>query len=273
MTSHNKPKQPFPQAHSNVVDLSGLQQRGSSAASLSVQPLYVQIKERLRGQILDGTYQPHQQLPSEAEMTAALKVSRITVRQALSDLENEGMIFRVHGKGSFVSRPKAFQDLGRLEGFGEAMRSKGYETFARVISMRNVTPVAHVREQLALGKRAQVTELRRLRFLNREPISLDVSYLPVALGQKLGRQDLATRDVFTILENDFGLQLGHADLQIGAALADAALAAHLQVTEGSSVLCIQRITHTADGVPIDYENLFYRGDAFQYRVRVDRGPL
>ena len=272
MTSYNKPKMPSA-APTNVVDLGGLSPAATRGASIGGQPLYVQIKERLRGQILDGTYQPHQQLPSESEMIAALKVSRITVRQALSDLENEGMIFRVHGKGSFVSKPKAFQDLGRLQGFGEAMRSKGYETFARVISMRNVAPSTHVREQLALGRRAQVTELRRLRFLNREPISLDVSYLPVALGQKLAKQDLATRDVFAILEDDFGLQLGHADLQIGAALADAALGAHLQVAEGSSVLCIQRITHTADGVPIDYENLFYRGDAFQYRVRVDRGPL
>jgi GntR family transcriptional regulator len=112
-----------------------------------------------------------------------------------------------------------------------------------------------------------------VRFLNREPISLDVSYLPVALGQKLAKEDLATRDVFAILENDYGLALGHADLQIGAALADAMLAGQLQVQEGSSILCIQRTTHSADGVPIDYEHLYYRGDAFQYRVRVDRGPL
>ncbi|MEO7578009.1 MAG: GntR family transcriptional regulator [Massilia sp.] len=273
MTSHNKLSRAAFPLHENVVDLHGKSQSGSAAPRVGVQPLYVQIKERLRGQILDGSYQPHQQLPSEAEMIAALGVSRITVRQALSDLENEGLIFRVHGKGSFVSKPKAFQDLGRLEGFGEAMRSKGYETFSRVLGMRNLTPPPHVRERLGLGKRAHVTELRRLRFLNREPISLDVSYLPLALGQKLARHDLATRDVFAILENDLGLQLGHADLQIGAALADAALAAHLQVPEGSSVLCIERTTHSADGVPIDYENLFYRGDAFQYRVRVDRGPL
>lgn len=269
MTSHNKPTS-LPRAGAvNVVDL----RQGPRDALLATQPLYVQIKDRLRGQILDGTYQPHQQLPSEAEMIASFNVSRITVRQALGDLEAEGLIFRLHGKGTFVSKPKAFQDLGRLQGFGEAMRQKGYETFAQVIGMRNIVPSPQVRERLQLGKRAHVTELQRVRFLNREPISLDVSYLPATLGQRLARHDLATRDVFAILENDLGLQLGHADLQIGAALADAALASHLKVAEGSSVLCIERTTHGADGTPIDYENLFYRGDAFQYRVRVDRVPL
>ena len=258
-----------------VVDLHAKRTEGIAASPLSSvqQPLYVQIKELLRSRILDGTYQPHQQLPSEADMITAFNVSRITVRQALGDLENEGLIFKLHGKGTFVSQPKAFQDLGRLQGFGEAMRQMGYETYSRVISIRNVTPSTQVREQLKLGKRAGVTELRRLRFLNRAPISLDVSYLPTSLGQKLAKEDLATRDVFVILENDYGLSLGHADLQIGSALADEHLATQLQVQEGSPILFIERTTHDAEGTPIDYEHLFYRGDAFQYRVRVDRIPL
>lgn len=241
--------------------------------ALAPAPLYEQIKQVLRSRVLDGTYQPHQQMPSESEMMAAFNVSRITVRQALNDLQNEGLIFRLHGKGTFVSKPKAFQDLGKLQGFGEAMRQMGYETFARVISIRHIKPTANVQERLRLPKRAKVTELQRVRFLNREPISLDVTYVPTELGQKLAREDLATRDVFAILENDYGLSLGHADLQIGSTLADENLAAQLRVEEGSPVLVIERTTHTADGLPIDYEHLYYRGDAFQYKVRVDRVPL
>ena len=236
-------------------------------------PLYTQIKEILRARILDGSYQPHQQMPSESEMMAAFDVSRITVRQALNDLQNEGLIFRIHGKGSFVSKPKAFQDLGRLQGFGEAMRQMGYETFARVLAIKTVTPSAQVAEKLQLPKRARVTELQRLRFLNREPISLDVTYVPAAIGQRLAKEDLAARDIFVILENDYGLALGHAELQIGSTLADETLAGQLKVEAGSPVLFIERTTHTADGAPIDYEHLYYRGDAFQYKVRVDRVPL
>ena len=239
----------------------------------SPQPLYTQIKEILRARILDGSYQPHQQMPSESEMMAAFDVSRITVRQALNDLQNEGLIFRIHGKGSFVSKPKAFQDLGRLQGFGEAMRQMGYETYARVLAIKTVTPSPQVAEKLQLPKRAKVTELQRLRFLNREPISLDVTYVPSAIGQRLAKEDLAARDIFVILENDYGLALGHAELQIGSTLADETLAAQLKVEAGSPVLFIERTTHTADGAPIDYEHLYYRGDAFQYKVRVDRVPV
>jgi GntR family transcriptional regulator len=240
---------------------------------LSPVPLYAQIKDILRARILDGSYQPHQQMPSESEMMASFNVSRITVRQALNDLQNEGLIFRIHGKGTFVSKPKAFQDLGRLQGFGEAMRQMGYETFARVLSIKSVVPSAQVAEKLQLAKRSRVTELQRVRFLNREPISLDVTYVPLAIGNRLAKEDLAARDVFVILENDYGIALGHAELQIGSTLADESLATQLKVEEGSPVLFIERTTHTADGTPIDYEHLYYRGDAFQYKVRVDRVPV
>jgi GntR family transcriptional regulator len=118
-----------------------------------------------------------------------------------------------------------------------------------------------------------VTELQRVRFLNREPISLDITYVPQAIGNRLAKEDLAARDVFVILENDYGIALGHAELQIGSTLADETLAAQLKVEEGSPVLFIERTTHTADGTPIDYEHLYYRGDAFQYKVRVDRVPV
>src|SRR5690606_25013339 len=101
---------------------------GATVTPLSPAPLYAQIKELLRERILDGSYKPHEQMPSESEMMATFGVSRITVRQALNDLQQEGLIFRIHGKGTFVSKPKAFQDLGKLQGFGEAMRQMGYET-------------------------------------------------------------------------------------------------------------------------------------------------
>ena len=94
---------------------------------LSPQPLYEQIKDTLRGRILDGTYAPHSQMPSEHELCALFGVSRITVRQALGDLQKEGLLFKLHGKGTFVSKPKAFQNVTSLQGFGEAMSSMGYE--------------------------------------------------------------------------------------------------------------------------------------------------
>src|SRR5688572_14517514 len=92
-------------------------------------PMHSQIREIIRRRVLDGTYAPHSQMPSEAQMMDTFQVSRITIRQALGDLQKEGLIFKVAGKGSFVAKPKAFQSLSRLQGFGEAMAPAGYETF------------------------------------------------------------------------------------------------------------------------------------------------
>jgi len=237
--------------------------------NVSALPLYTQVREKLRKCILDGTYAPHTQMPSESQMIRMFGVSRITIRQALGDLQKEGLIFKVMGKGSFVSKPKAFQSLSRLQGFGEAMSSSGYETYSSVLSAKPVEATAQVANRLHVKPGQPVFEIQRLRFLNREPISVDVSYFPIEIGEKLLQEDLAVRDIFAILENDHGYNLTHADLQIEAISADESLAHQLRVDEGCPLLRMERMTYAGD-TPIDFEYLYYRGDAFQYRLRINR---
>ncbi|MBA9896204.1 GntR family transcriptional regulator [Burkholderia cepacia] len=237
---------------------------------LSAAPLYVQIKDTLRARILDGAYAPHSRMPSEHELCAAFGVSRITVRQALGDLQKEGLLFKLHGKGTFVSKPKAFQNVTSLQGFAEAMSSMGYEIVNQVRSVRTVKADRHLATKLNVPEGAPLVEIHRVRLLNREPVSLEQTWVPEALGKRLAGADLATRDIFLVLENDCGIPLGHADVSIDAILADDEIVDALQVEESSPVLRIERLTHDASGAPIDYEYLYFRGDAFQYRLRIDR---
>lgn len=237
---------------------------------LSAAPLYVQVKDTLRARILDGTYAPHSRMPSEHELCAAFGVSRITVRQALGDLQKEGLLFKLHGKGTFVSKPKAFQNVTSLQGFAEAMSSMGYEIVNQVRSVRTVKADRHLATKLNVPEGAPLVEIHRVRLLNREPVSLEQTWVPEALGKRLAGADLATRDIFLVLENDCGIPLGHADVSIDAILADDEIVDALQVEESSPVLRIERLTHDASGAPIDYEYLYFRGDAFQYRLRIDR---
>lgn len=241
----------------------------NAVTAVSPVPLHTQIREVLRRRILDGSYAPHSQMPSESQMMESFSVSRITIRQALGDLQKEGLIFKVMGKGSFVAKPKAFQSLSRLQGFGEAMSPSGYETYSMLFSAREVEASLLVAQRLALKEGAAVFEIQRLRYLNREPISVDVSYFPLEIGRRLVQEDLAARDIFVILENDFGHDLTHADVQIEAISADESLARHLGMAEGLPLLRIERLTYAGD-IPIDFEFLYYRGDAFQYRLRIDR---
>lgn len=241
--------------------------------TLSPVPLYTQIREILRARIFDGTYKAHEQMPSESELMRSFEVSRITVRQALGDLQKQGLIFKIHGKGTYVSQPKAFQNLAKLQGFGEAMSSMGYETFSKVINFRVFPADKTVAKKLDLAENEMVAEIRRVRYLNRSPISLDVSYLPRQVGERLIKEDLTNRDIFLILENDYGYALDQAELQIEAMLADESLGRLIQLEEGSPVLRIERLTFTADNQPLDFEYLYYRGDAFQYRLRIERGRI
>jgi len=237
---------------------------------LSPVPLYSQLKEVLRTRILDGTYPPLSRMPSEAELGKAFDVSRITVRQALGDLQKEGLIFKIHGKGTFVAKPKAFQNVSTLQGLGESMSQRGYEVINRLRSFKTVPANAQVAARLQVAEGENVVQIKRARLVNRELVSLEITWLPEVVGKRLEKADLVSRDIFLILENDCALPLGHADLAIDAILADAELARALEVQEGSPVMRIERLTHTADGAPLDYEHLYYRGDAFQYRLRIDR---
>jgi GntR family transcriptional regulator len=235
-------------------------------------PLHAQIKESLRSRILDGTYPPASQMPSEREIGEQFGASRITVRHALGDLLREGLIFTLQGKGSFVSRPRARQDVTSLMGFAESMTPKGYEVVNQLLGLDVIQAESPVSERLQLPTGARVTRIRRLRLLNREPVSLEFTYVPEAVGVRLAQADLITRDIFLILENDCSTPLGHADLTIDAVLADSQLAQALRIDEGAPVMRIERLTHDRDRRPIDFEYLYFRADAFQYRLVINRHP-
>ncbi|HSV80260.1 MAG TPA: GntR family transcriptional regulator [Ramlibacter sp.] len=236
----------------------------------SVLPLYAQIKEALRAKIIDGTYSAHARLPSESEMIRAFGVSRITVRQALNDLQKEGLLFKVHGKGTYVSKPKVAQELTHLQGFGEAMNRLGHETFSQVQTFEQVVGVAEICARLLLPPGAPLLEMRRIRYLDREPISVDHSYLPASIGARLSQASLRDRDLFSLLENELGHRLHSADVEIDATLATPELARNLRVANKAPVLRIERLTYATESRPLVYEHLHYRADKFKYKLKITR---
>ncbi len=233
------------------------------------QPLYVQIRDTLRQRILGGQYAPHERLPSESALMSTFGVSRITIRQALRDLHNEGLVFSAQGKGTYVSKPKAVQNVQRLQGFGEAMAAQGYETTARLLSIQERRPPKAVVPALQLQPGEDVVEVKRVRYLNREPVSVDTSYFPLDVGRPLFGRDLSG-DIFPMLENLFGIPLGEADIGIEATLSDDETQHQLNLKAGEPVLRVERLTFDSKGRPIDFEYLCFRGDSFKYHFRVGR---
>ena len=146
-------------------------------------PLYGQIRNALRARILDGSYAPGTQVPSESALGQLYSASRITVRQALSDLQKEGLIYKVHGKGSFVSRPKAFQNVSTLQGFAEQMSTRGYEVLNQLLSLAHAPASQQVANRLQLPEGALATEIRRVRLLDRADLGGRASGPPAGAGR------------------------------------------------------------------------------------------
>ena len=248
----------------------GFDLRNSPGAARSGEPLYRKIRAALKDRILAGEFAPGEQLPSESQLMRIFDVSRVTVRQALHQLQKERLVVSRQGKGYFIARAKAVQDLGRLQGLGEAVADVGFSAHSEVLGITTTEADPRVATALALDPGATVTCLRRVRYINNQPVSLDISYFPPDIGRLLGDADLEHTDVFVLLEERCGVSLGMADLKIEADLADEGLAALLETEIGRPILRIERLTEDETGRPIDFEYLHGRGDAYQFRIRVPR---
>lgn len=232
-------------------------------------PAYRRIRDELRALIRSGAYRPYDRLPSEAELMRRFGVSRVTVRQALDALREDHVVHSMQGKGSFVSMPKAVHDGRMLLGFHEAHAGHGYAASSHIRSTRERHATREIAQALQLKHHAAVLEVRRVRSLEQRPVSLDVSYFPIDIGARLLREDLAG-DIFPLLETRCGVVLGRAEVSIEAVRCDAATAGDLALAPGEPVLHVRRLTWSSGGRPIDYEHLYCRGDAWQYRVELSR---
>jgi GntR family transcriptional regulator len=239
-------------------------------APTSPVPLHYQIREQISLAIADGRLVPGDLLPPEEDLAAQASVSRTTIRQALAALVHEGLIERKRGKGSWVVEPRIDQQLSELTGFVEDMLSRGLEPEARVISTEVVSADVIVAEELGIPEGSKAVRIERVRLADGRPILFDVSHLPLELGQRVVNEDLSQRPIFEILEGDLGVALNEADYHISAVAAQEPIATHLRVRRGTPLLMIERTTYSRDGVPVDFENLYYRADRMTFSLRLQR---
>lgn len=233
-------------------------------------PLYQQLKQRLRNEIARGEYKPGDQLPAEPELIQQFGVSRITVRQALSDLAAEGLVVRRHGKGTFVTERRIQHELVRLTDFVEDMELAGLAPSSRVMEFTHEVAPAPVAAALVLPAEAEVVRVDRLRLANNEPIACDTAWLPLRYGALLSESDLAVETIIHVLEERFNIPIERGSFSITAAVASARCAQALQIAPGAPLLVIDRVSYTRNDEPIYMQRRFYRTDRVQYRVTLQR---
>lgn len=233
-------------------------------------PLYSRVETVLAGEIADRTLKIGDQLPTEDSLIERFEVSRITVRRAIQNLVNRGLVEIRRGKGTFVAAPKITQELTELSGFVEDMHALGRKPTARVVSKETVTATATVAEHLALTKGERVVRIRRVRLADGVPLSFDETYLPVELGKRIITNNLKVEPIFSLLERKYDVPLIEAEYKLEAVAADAEVAAALRVKPGSPIFRIERTSYSTGNRPVDYEKLYYRGDLIRFVTRLAR---
>jgi GntR family transcriptional regulator len=237
-------------------------------------PMYRQLEALLREKIDRGELQVGDRIPSEAQLCDRWGISRITTRQALAELERDGLLERVPGKGTFVKKPQGrVTRLTRLSGFGENMEAlglkPGYETLK---ADREPVPLEVAGHLQSAGGEAFVIE--RILFADGERIGSHTSYLPSwIIGQapegSFTRDALNRGSLYQAIENA-GVSLLGADEIVEPDTAGEVEASRLGVREGDLVLRVKRTVYDSEWRPVEYVVLTYRADRYTYRIRLQR---
>ncbi len=229
----------------------------------SAEPHYYQIHQHLLGQIQAGVLKPGELIPSEGEISSRLGVSRMTVRQAVKSLCDAGMAYSRRGLGTFVSASKQEKTSNELLSFTQEMKARGSRPSSRVLSFERAVADREVARDLHLSAGAKVLRLVRVRMSDAVPMGIETSILPVSLFPGLLEEFDPRNSLYQTLSKRYAVHMAAADEVVEAGLADADAARLSEISKGSPVFLLTRISYAANGQPVEHVRSTYRGDRWK----------
>lgn len=243
----------------------------------SALPMYDQLRRQILETISDEGLEPGDLLPGELRMCELYGVSRTVVRQALGQLEHDGIITRVKGKGTFVAPQKTTETLASgLAGLFEEVAARGGHVHSEVLRLEREPADERVAEQLRCAPGTVVVALERLRFVDGEPWSLSTTWMPEHIGAHIFGADLAEGSLYALLA-DRGIRAASGVRSVEASVTDAREGQLLGIGPGKPVLLLRSAMVDAADRPIEYFQALHRGDRtrFEFHLTADdaRGPV
>jgi GntR family transcriptional regulator len=234
-------------------------------------PIYLQIANSVANQIRQGKLRVGDWLPSERELAKELSVSRLTVRQALTTLRQEGLIDTQHGKGYYVRQPQIEQPVDVLIGFSANMLEKGIRPGARLLSLEVILADRTLAPEMGASVGEPIFAIHRLRLANEMPVALEYSYFPARYFPKLDGFDLEQRSIYAILAEEYGVKLARARQSLEPVVAEASVARLLDLPKGAPLMLVVRTSRDDQGRIVEHARDLYRGDCFRF-VTESRSP-
>ena len=224
-------------------------------------PKYYRLKESIRGIIEDRQLGEGDLIPSERELCEGHGVSRMTARQAVNELVNEGVLYREQGRGTFVAGPKIQHETARLTSFTQDMQERGMTASSKVLGIAVEEAPPTVARALGVDLGEQIVRLSRVRNAEGKPMALENSYLLYEVGKSILGLDLSQPSLYDELKQR-GIRITSAEQKYEATLLNEDEADHLGIPAGSAALLVERVTFDDGGNPIEYVKSIYRGDRY-----------
>lgn len=229
---------------------------------------YIQIYNVLKKRIEDRVYLPHSLLPSENVLAEEFNVTRITVRNAVKMLKEEGKIYTEKGKGSVVKAPSIEQSLFKFYSFGRNYTKRDFQSESVVINTKISVCDELVRDKLGLSETENIIQIIRLRKIDQSPVILEFSHIPLLYAPNIFELDLATLSIYDLLEEKFDLKIIKAKEYLTPDLTDENESRFLEIPYKTPVFITERITYTSNEVPIEYRKSVIRSDIFKFFVEL-----
>ncbi|HBK4608685.1 GntR family transcriptional regulator [Serratia marcescens] len=233
-------------------------------ASAGAMPLYLRFNASVRQAIEQGLLSAGDFLPSERLFTEQLGISRITVRKALACLEQDGIIGRSRGYGTFIQpqrpAPKLRYSLADIKGFSREAAQQGRQPDTQWISRERVPASAELAERLQLAVGAPIYQLKRIHFIDRRPMSVAVSYVVAAAIANIDEIGISLYDYF----RRNSVEMGSLRSQVSAAMADDDIRQALQLSEPMPLLIVRQTLFDHRKKPVEYSESFCRSDMYEF---------
>jgi GntR family transcriptional regulator len=238
-----------------------------------VLPVYYQIKETIKNQIINREFKSGAKIPSENELAGRFGVNRLTVRQATSQLVQEGFLISKRGEGTFVTGDQDFINSLTFEstGFMDAYFYQISKSRLVTAGSTRISLPELILEKLEQKRgNSEAIQIKRVQYLEGKPYAYHINYFPIEIGTRVLEADLDKRVILQIIEQDLGIRFTEAFQTIQASFADQEVSEQLRIPSGSPVLTVESTMYTKRRSPVYLVQSSYRGDLYRYIVRLKK---
>jgi len=215
-------------------------------------PLYYQLKEIIKNRIESNELMPDDMLESEEEICKKYILSRNTVRNAISELKNEGFIYKIQGKGTFIKSPKISHRFVTVVSFTEELRARGIKPSSELLYLGIKKADKEIAEKLEIGIGGSYYEIRRLRLGDGKALGLNLSRVPVSLCPDLEKYDLKKGSLYSLIEEKYNHKVTKVIRIMETIPASEEIARILKIKKGFPILSIIGIAYNQNEIPLDF---------------------